>query len=139
MIIRRNIYCQLLQCPKVPPEIGGILGGEDGIISMAMFDKGKMQDTGIKYIPNTKFLNNCIYNWKGKKISFYGFFHTHSPQWPNLSGDDKRYIETIMNSMPDEIETLYFPVVIPKDRILSFRAAKGQSNVYIIKDDIKII
>ena len=72
------------------------------IIDIVIFDSGikEHKNSGIKYVPDIKFLNNClsIYNKQGKR--FLGMFHTHARQWKNLSNDDIHYIKNIMRAMP---------------------------------------
>lgn len=139
MIIKREVYEQMIYCHKVPPEVGGIMGGRNGIIDTIVIDKGNLTDTGIKYIPNVQLMNQYIQKWYMEKINFYGMFHTHLPQWERLSRSDKKYIKKIMNHMPSEIECLYFPLVFPDYMIKSFRAVKRNGNIYVVNDNIKII
>ena len=139
MRITLDAYKQLIQCPKVPPEIGGILGGRNSTIETIIFDEGKKPDLGIKYIPNVTFLNQHIQEWSTKSINFYGLFHTHSQCWRTLSNNDKRYIETIMRVMPKNVTHLYFPLVFPEYDIKAFRVEKRHLNVYISEEKIIII
>lgn len=139
MIIKEEIYNQLLKCPPVPPEIGGLLGGKDLIVNTVLFDKGLEKKTGIKYVPDINFLNECISRWYDEGINFYGIFHSHLQKWSTLSSDDEKYIEAIMNAMPKEIESLVFPLVFPGVAVVSYKAIKNKLNVCIIKDDINII
>lgn len=138
-MIRKEVYEKLLQCPSVPPEIGGILGGKKCIIEKVIIDIGKNSNIGIKYIPDVLFLNSRIAEWSHCKVDFYGIFHTHSRRWTTLSFEDKKYIELIMRAMPDEVKELFFPLVIPKDIVKAFRAVKTDEKIDIIEEEINII
>lgn len=139
MIIKKEIYEKLLQCPHVPPEVGGILGGNNFIIDNVIVDNGKAVNAGIKYVPDVTFINQHILMWHNSGIDLYGIFHTHSKQWMTLSGGDKKYIEIIMKFMPDEITSLLFPLVFPGYTVKAFRAVKEYEKVYMIEEKIKII
>lgn len=139
MIIKREAYEQMIHCPKVPPEVGGIMGGRDGIIDKIVIDEGELPNTGIKYIPNVQLMNQYIQKWYMEKINFFGMFHTHLPQWEILSHADKKYIKKIMNYMPSEIECLYFPLVFPDYMIKSFKAVRRNGKTYVVNDNIKIM
>lgn len=91
MRVVKDIYEQLLNSPMVPPECGGIIGSDHGnIITHVIFDKGNTPDIGIMYIPNTQFLNQTIEEWEKSGIKFRGIFHTHAPQWAELSNEDAK-------------------------------------------------
>lgn len=140
MKIKEEIYLQLLACPTVPPECGGIIGSKNGeIITHAIFDNYNKADEGIVYIPNTQFLNQTIKKWAKCGIKFLGIFHTHAPQWPTLSNGDKVYIIDILNAMPATIQFLYFPLVFPGEKIKNYIAKKNGNTVNIVDDDIEII
>lgn len=140
MIITKNIYTKLLNCPRVPPECGGIIGsGHGNVITHVVFDKGCPPDAGIMYIPNTQFLNQTIKKWEKRGIKFRGIFHTHAPQWADLSNDDKVYIIDILNALPPSIEFLYFPLVFPDMQIKNYIARKNENAFDIVDDDIEII
>jgi len=139
MKIYLDIYQQLLSCPAVPPETGGILGGKHGVVDQILFDQAKSIHDSGKYIPNVQYLNKMIDIWQIDGIEFYGMFHSHKMDWSTLSGDDKKYIRHIMESMPDVIHTLYFPLVFSGIGVKGFRAVRGVSGVYIMQDDINII
>lgn len=139
MIIKKEIYELLLKCPQVPPEIGGILGGKDYIIDNMIADKGKQFTSGIKYVPNVDFINRTISTWNDSGIDFYGMFHTHSQRWTTLSCEDKKYIEVIMKAMPNEVESLFFPLVFPGCIVKAFRAVKNCGKIYIVEEETTII
>lgn len=140
MKIKREVYEYLLGCPQVPPEVGGILGGENGIIKYAIIDIGEKACTNIiQYVPDVSFINHQISIWNSNGIDFCGIFHTHSKKWPTLSLEDKNYIKTIMKAMPEHVEKLYFPLVFPGNKVTGFVAEKKYETIYITEQKIKII
>lgn len=81
----------------MPPECGGIIGSEHGdVITHVVFDKGCPSDAGIMYIPNTQFPNQMIAEWEKSGIKSREIFHTHAPQWAELSNEDRAYIIDIL-------------------------------------------
>lgn len=140
MKITKNIYTKLLNCPRVPPECGGIIGSKHGdIITHVVLDKGCLSDAGIMYIPNTQFLNQTIAEWEKSGIKFRGIFHTHAPQWTELSNEDRVYIIDILKAMPASIKFLYFPLVFPGIQIKNYITQKTGNAFDIVDDDIEII
>ena len=140
MKILQDVYMQLLACPTVPPECGGIIGSENGrIITHLMFDRCLDVNEGIVYIPNTQFLNKTIKEWNACGIEFLGIFHTHAPQWPALSNGDKVYIVDILSAMPPDIQFLYFPLIFKKKKMKNYIAKRNGKAVNIVDDDIEII
>ena len=139
MKITSEIYKLLLECPQVPPEIGGILGGKNDIIEKMIVDEGKKSCIGIQYVPDVMFINKCIGEWDDLHIEFYGMFHTHLDRWKTLSDRDKEYIKRIMNVMPGQVEDLYFPLVFPKNKVKFFKAVKSNNKIHISEEKIEIV
>lgn len=139
MKISRSIYEQLLQLPKVPPEMGGILGSRSNKIDTMVLDINKPSYHSSIYVPNISFLNKCIAKWNEVGITFMGMFHTHALNWPNLSSEDRKYILHIMNAMPDWMDRLYFPLVFPSNFIKAFLAEKSEGKISITEDNVEII
>lgn len=130
-----NIFSSFTDTMK---EYGCIIGGMNNIITMFEFDTGLHSDNSGCYIPNTKLLNQCIEKWYSKNISFYGIIHSHLTPYASLSNDDVKYIKKIMLSMPQNIDKLYFPIVLPKHTINSFKAIRKGNEISIVSDDIII-
>ncbi len=141
MLITKEVFNKLINCPVVPPEVGGILLGNSSIIDIVIFDSGIKEpgDSGIKYIPDVKFLNRCISYYSKQEKEFLGMFHTHAPQWEDLSIDDIQYIKSVMNAMPSENECLYFPLVFPGENIKAYKAQKKSFQIIISNEEIKLI
>ena len=139
MKIRKTIYNKIINlCPVVPPETGGIIGQQNGIICFAEFDSGTVQSDCAVYIPNVEKLNSVIEKWNRSGIEFVGMFHSHPIGQETLSGEDIEYIKTIFDSMPDNVTELYFPIVIPKSHIIAYKAIRKNHRVWIEKDSVVI-
>ena len=140
MKITREIYNSILQkCSGFSVETGGIIGGKNNIISEFEFDMGTNSSTEWNYYPDVERLNSCIENWQNEDVEFYGIIHSHFQDTQQLSFGDGMYIQKIMLSMPAHINHLYFPIVLPQREIIAFRAIRLESEINIIKDDIKIV
>lgn len=139
MKILQYTYDFLLSLPGAPPEMGGILGGKSGVILTYAIDFGlDTFDNYDHYHPNVKRLNQTINHWAKQGISFYGIFHTHFPGGEQLSLGDKKYISQIMLAMPPEVNELLFPIILPT-KIIWYQACRLGSQIFICRDDIKII
>lgn len=126
--------------PDVPPETGGIIGGKGNIILIYQLDNGSSDSNGYDYYaPDIKMLNTTIANWYKNGFEFYGIFHSHFPGGYTLSYGDRKYIHTIMYSMPLEIGSLYFPVIFPKEDIIVYRAERCNNEVNIVCEKTEIL
>lgn len=139
MKILSDVYDQIIQCPSVPPEKGGIIGVKNGVVCSCCFDNNLSQTNSAVYIPDVDFLNAKIREWEEKEITFGGIFHSHPKNQPELSADDIEYIKVIFQAMPTSIKTLYFPIVLPNVELVSFKAIYQEDAVHILEDKIKII
>ena len=119
-------------------EYGGILGGRGGVITEFVFDKGLYNKNVGTYVPNVEFLNDCIEQWQTQNICFYGIIHNHLTEYAELSGEDVKCIETIMNAMPLSIEYLYFPVISSKNILNAFKAIRTDKGICIVSENISI-
>lgn len=130
----------LSSMPSVPPEEGGILGGKSGEICIWKYDEG-IKERGCVYRPNVDFLNRVISLWMEEGYDFMGILHVHFGGAKLLSEGDKRYIEKIMEAMPDFVKTLYFPLVVqPEKEFVSYKAVLNpQGKLEIVLDDVRII
>ncbi len=130
----------LLETPQLPPESGGIIGGQEGIITQACFDRGSNPlNMPSVYVPNINFLNQIIKRWAKEDITFCGIFHSHFSRDRELSLGDKEYIAKIMYAMPPHIGFLYFPIVLPRDTVIGYQANRYGSDVHIVCDKIEIL
>ena len=134
--IKYIIYGTFQNCER---EYGGILGSRDDIITEFVFDKGFYNENVGTYIPNVEFLNDCIEKWQTQNISFYGIIHNHLTEYADLSGEDIKCIETIMNAMPSNVEYLYFPVISSKNVLNAFKATRTNTGICIVSENISII
>lgn len=121
-------------------EIGGILGGIDGVVSEVFIDIKKLNNTHCKYIPDVLLLNQVIASWEeNEQYQFVGMFHTHFRDG-KLSRQDKEYINEIFECMPTKIENLYFPIVVlPKLDIYIYQAIRQKKSILIKSDILEIV
>jgi len=140
MKIEKSVYDNLLKsCHKAPPEMGGVLGGHLHIIDCFKLIEGKNDDNTAFYSPDVKRMNAVIASWQQKGISFYGVFHSHPSCCPGLSQEDRQYIVKIMNTIPEQIPFLYFPVLIPSEKLSVYKAIRRNGNVEIINEDLQVV
>lgn len=140
MKIYREVLHEVLDSmPVVPPEAGGIIGGKDGKVCIWAYDAGCFEK-GCAYWPDVDFLNSVIAIWMETGYEFIGILHVHFGGSKALSDGDKKYIEKIMESMPDSIERLYFPIVVqPEKRFISYIAYWNMlGELEIATDEIEI-
>jgi len=140
MKIGREIYSKILEnMLPAPLETGGIIGGNNNIVTEFIFDAGSQGTDAEHYYPNTDKLNFYIAEWQKSGIEFYGIIHSHLQEEKELSSGDREYIQTIMLAMPKNISFLYFPIVLPQKEIIPFKAIRVVNKINIIKSNIKII
>lgn len=140
MKIRHTIYNQILYfCPNVPPEVGGIIGASNDVIDAVFFDSGLYQDRMAIYTPNVNRINKVIAQWKKDDIRFLGLFHSHPKFQEVLSSGDIEYIRSIMFSMPENVNELYFPIVIPNSHLISYKAINQNHTILIVDDTIDLV
>ncbi len=138
MRLKKEIYNSIISdFPNTAIETGGILGGSFDVITEYILDSGKGEYG--KYTPNTKMINKIIFDWSGKGINFHGICHSHYPIGEKLSLADIEYIKRIMVSVSDVYDYLYFPIVIPKKKIIPFKVEITNDNILISNDKLFLI
>ena len=138
MKIKETVFKEIMESPVPPPEVGGIIGGRDDIITCYFADKGSKENCYDSYYPSTDLLNEQIAEWQSRDIDFYGIYHTHFAGDDGLSCSDRRYIVNIMQAMPPQVTWLYFPIVF-RDGMLVYRALREKNTVKILPEEIEII
>lgn len=137
MKIRKAVYEKLIfESPVAPPETGGIIGGDNGIIDCFKYVSGQNSESIAFYSPDVDEMNRLISEWNKKSIEFYGVFHSHPFCCPMLTNEDKIYASEIMKAMPSDISFLYFPIIIPKEKIVFYKAIKFNGNVKFIFENV---
>lgn len=142
MDITHSIYAKLMNSiPKRPPEIGGILGGINGIIDQMTIDYGmRAKEKKCCYIPDVNRLNLCIQDWYNKDIEFYGIFHTHFYGIDSLSKGDEKYINNIMMRNKLNTDKLYFPlIVLPECIMKAYMGVIRENKCFILEDTLNIV
>lgn len=138
MKIKETVFKEIMESPVPPPEVGGIIGGRDDIITCYFADKGSKENCYDSYYPSTDLLNEQIAVWQSRGIEFYGIYHTHFAGDDGLSCSDRRYIVNIMQAMPPQVTWLYFPIVF-RDGMLIYRAVREKNTVKILPEEMEII
>lgn len=126
------------QVASVSTETGGILGGLNQIITTFHIDSGRYSDKDT-YRPDVKNWNQVLWQWQKSGIEFYGIFHSHIAGIIKLSNSDRAYIFQIMQAAPKSVESLYFPIILPKKSIQVYRAMRCEGEIRIVCDEIEII
>lgn len=141
MNIKDDIYLKTLDFYSAPlPESGGILGRKNDIVCEYYHDSSSRIDERAIYVPDVDKLNGIIGKWQEKGIQFAGIIHSHMKGQNTLSSGDIEYIKQIFNNIPECIDELYFPVIIPEDKqVISFVAKRSENDVIIQQDEIHII
>lgn len=135
MKIRKSIFdAIMLQCPLVPPETGGIMGGHGDLITDVFFDTSAGCSEQAIYCPNVEHLNERIAWWDSQGIEFRGIFHSHPTNQLDLSSRDRDYIIKIVSSMPTGIDELFFPIIIPRQNMYVYCARRKASEILIQAD-----
>ena len=139
VIIGMDLYRKILSAfPAVPPESGCILGSREDVVCSFEYDRGLPRLDMAVYTPNVEVLDRVIQRWSTEGIRFHGLAHSHPCGQESLSSGDIAYIHTIMRAMPAGIERLYFPLVFPGEKIISFVAIRRQNEIEILPDDMII-
>lgn len=139
IIIYSDVYDKLVSVPYAPPEVGGILGIKNEVIINCFFDLKNVTYSSYCYIPDVKGINEKIVKWSKVGIQFCGIFHSHPLYQPELSMDDLKYINQIIKSTSEYATKLYFPIILPKHRMISYVAYKADGRIYCENDNVKII
>lgn len=125
-----------------PYEIGGILGMRKGdvIDEVAMDVISSIPVRQCSYTPNVNYLNQVLEQWQKNEIIFRGIFHIHFAGVRTLSEGDRKYIEAIMQAMPEDIDYLYFPIfVLPKRELVCYKAVFINGCIDIRDEKVTIV
>lgn len=137
----REIFDEIVNVAiDAPPEIGGIIGGDNNVVKTHYMDMGVSSLKACSYTPNVSLLNGIISEWSVEGIQFMGIYHTHFFEVRSLSEGDIRYIRNILLGMPDEIDSLYFPLVVfPSRTMVCFKAIKKLDSIEICNDNLVLV
>lgn len=143
MTIEKEIYQKIIrEMPEKPPEIGGIMGGRNGMITHFQIDRGNSDIDYCKcsYIPDIVKINSCIGEWENNNVDFYGIFHCHFGGARTLSTSDVLYIKQIMRNMPERVQKLYFPVIVlPQREMICYYSTIKNKKVNFGEEAITIL
>lgn len=74
----REIFDEIVNVAiDAPPEIGGIIGGDNNVVKTHYMDMGVSSVKACSYTPNVFLLNGIISEWSVEGIQFMGIYHTH--------------------------------------------------------------
>lgn len=138
MKLLKEIYNHLINLPPVPPERGGIIGCKNGV-GVTICEDICSKENAFSYVPNVQYLNKEIEQWYDNNISLYAIYHTHVNNGYKLSKQDEAYIKKIVCTIPNKTDDLYFPIVIPNDKIVVYKTSKSKKQIYIIQDELILI
>ena len=139
MKIVESVFEQLIKCPKAPPEVGGVIGGNLQTVNCFKFVHGENSDNIAFFSPNVNEMNSIISLWQKKGIELYGIFHSHPSCCPKLTDEDKQYAIQIMKAMPVCISSLYFPIVIPNKDLFAYKAIKSGNKIRFIIEKTEVV
>lgn len=91
------------------PEQGGILMGENGIITDFIYDKNA-QTTGSTYSLDVAYLNPIIKELKKEGKQLMGIIHSHPYRCSELSHPDREYFLSQFKNFPS-LDFMYTPIV----------------------------
>jgi hypothetical protein len=140
MRISCSAFNYLMKIEDLGIEQGFLLGCENGMIT-EISKAENYAETYDKYsfTPDIIKCNRQISAWLENDIIFSGILHTHCCNVDYLSEYDKEYIRKVFKSMPDDITTLYFPILVfPDKRIISYYSKRYYDEVIIVGDNIVI-
>lgn len=116
MRIEKTILDELInRTPALPPESGGILGGQNGVITHRFPDSG-LSRMPARYAPNAAVLNAAIVRWSAEGVALYGIYHSHYPRDRLLSQGDMAYIETSWTAFRRPSDLCISPSYFPEKR-----------------------
>lgn len=111
LYIEENTYNNIMDTVgAVSPETGGIVGGNDGVITNFYYDINARNEE-YTYTPSLD-VNKVIREWSQYGIEFMGIIHSHPVDRQSLSSADIRYAHQIMQL--NGLKSIYFPLVIPE-------------------------
>lgn len=113
---------------------------KNGIICAYYHDaSGSVTDRAV-YEPDVETLNRVIAAWEEQNIQWIGLVHSHLSGQTSLSTSDKHYIRSVFTALPEQVEHLYFPIVLPGEGyIIPFIAKRNGEDVRIRRDEIQIV
>lgn len=139
MVENRMLISQLLEDLSVEDryEIGGIIGGKNGLVTVYAVDKNQKSQHPCTYIPDVAMLNRIIKQWYQEGLVLMGVFHTHHFGVRTLSKGDKAYIQQVMSGAPPEVSKMYFPVIVmPAKEVVTYTAERIDSGIQITEEQI---
>ncbi|MGN1124048.1 MAG: Mov34/MPN/PAD-1 family protein [Eubacterium sp.] len=137
MKLQHNVYYNLIyNCKSTDFETGGILGGNNNIISEYLFDDNEFITDRYAYIPNRKFLNFHIEKWNYMGIELMGMFHTHISGGTYPSNADLVYFERLIHAAG---KPLVFIIINPNITMSIYKAKLIHNQFSIQLEKVELI
>jgi proteasome lid subunit RPN8/RPN11 len=112
MLMTREVYESLRDTVgTVPPETGGMLGGQrgTGLVDHVFLDR-TADVSGVTYSPDIDQVNRVLRDeWNPEGINLLGFVHSHPHGSVRPSGPDVSYAERILRGIP-ELDRMLLPI-----------------------------
>lgn len=140
ILIKKKVFDSILYntpCPS--PETGGIIGCKNNIITSYYPDKGINNNRADCYQLSTSLLNEILVTWINQKIQFCGIYHSHYEGDIQLSVGDLKYIKNILFHIRSYSDSLLFPLVFPKHKIIFYKARLQEETLFVLNEMFKII
>lgn len=119
-------------------ETGGFIGIQNNEICRYRFDSGIKQKYAGMYRPNSIELDMTLTSWMDEGISIFGIVHRHLNNLDQLSLEDICFIKELLK-VNEWIKVMYFPIVIPKDKMTVFGVERISGNIKFNNVNLKII
>lgn len=115
-------------------EVCGLLGGVNGTVKYHYQNSTHKDGRCVCYLEGEK-IDKVIAQWQRNGIEFYGIYHTHPICDDRLSPQDISYITAVMDALSQDVEYLYFPVILPNKKMTAYKVVnKGQ--IIIVKEPV---
>lgn len=112
-------------------ESGGILGGQNGIITHFYPDR-KAMPISHAYVPHIESLSQVISEWLQVGIDFIGFIHSHTKNGM-LSKDDIAYCQAFFKANPTETTVISALYVQATNQIRLYQVDQTHNKLMIQK------
>ena len=127
ILIRKDIFNNIIDSFDLIDEDGGILGCQDDVITTFFFNKGDNKDS---YHIDIQLFSDVLDEWEKDNISFAGFIHSHVDGKGEPSIYDLIYLRKFMK-MNDELEEILFPIVYKKNDMKVIKFFVFKNNEFI--------
>lgn len=144
-ILRRTLEAIRQTVGSLPPETGGMLGGnrETGVVTHFHFDRDANRTRGT-YSPDCEKLNQILAEeWNPSGIQLMGFVHSHPRGVRFPSAGDEVYACKILAAVPD-VDRLLLPIVMAggsdgRFELLPYAVVRDGDSVRVSKLNLLVV